>query len=76
MFHGEISHLDNQVDPITRTISVRALIDNTDHTLKSGLLMQVTLETNVRQSLVLADDLFRHRRFLPRRRSRCTSEEA
>lgn len=56
VFYGEISHIDNQVDPTTRTISVRALIDNTDHTLKSGLLMQVTLETNVRQALVIPEE--------------------
>lgn len=56
VFDGEILHIDNQVDPITRTISVRALIDNADHSLKSGLLMQVTLETNVRQSLVIPEE--------------------
>ena len=56
VFYGEISHIDNQVDPITRAIRVRALIENTDHTLKSGLLMQVTLETNVRQALVIPEE--------------------
>jgi len=56
VFYGEISHIDNQIDPITRTIGVRALIDNADHTLKSGLLMQVTLETNVRQTLVIPEE--------------------
>ena len=56
VFYGEISHIDNQVDPITRTIRLRALIDNTDHTLKSGLLMQITLETNVRQALVIPEE--------------------
>lgn len=52
VFDGEILHIDNQVDPVTRTISVRALIDNADHSLKSGLLMQITLETNVRQAVI------------------------
>lgn len=56
VFYGEILHIDNQVDPITRTISVRALIDNADHSLKSGLLMHVTLETNVRQALVIPEE--------------------
>lgn len=56
VFYGEISHIDNQVDPITRTISVRALIDNADHSLKPGLLMQVTLKTNVRQALVIPEE--------------------
>jgi len=56
VFYGEILHIDNQVNPITRTISLRALIDNPDHSLKSGLLMHVTLETNVRQSLVIPEE--------------------
>jgi membrane fusion protein (multidrug efflux system) len=56
VFYGEILHIDNQVDPITRTISVRALIDNADHSLKSGLLMQVTLETNIRQALIIPEE--------------------
>ena len=52
VFHGEIVQIDNQIDPTTRTIIVRALIDNADHRLRSGLLMQVVLEKNVRQALV------------------------
>jgi len=56
VFYGEILQIDNQVDPITRTISVRALIDNADHSLKSGLLMQVVLETNVRQALTIPEE--------------------
>lgn len=56
VFNGEVLQIDNQVDPITRTISARALIDNADHSLKSGLLMQVTLETNVRQALVIPEE--------------------
>ena len=56
VFYGEVSHLDNQVDPVTRTISVRALIDNADHSLKTGLLMQVTLEINVRQALMIPEE--------------------
>ncbi len=56
VFHGEILHIDNQIDPITRSIMVRALIDNTDHRLKPGLLMQITLETNIRQALVIPEE--------------------
>jgi len=56
VFYGEISHIDNKVDPITRTISVRTLIKNDEHSLKSGLLMQVTLDTNVRKALVVPEE--------------------
>ena len=55
-FHGEIAHIDNHVDPVTRTITVRALIENADHRLKPGLLMQVTLAANIRQALVIPEE--------------------
>lgn len=56
LFHGKIAHIDNYVDPVTRTITVRALIDNLDHRLKPGLLMHVILQTNVRQTLVIPEE--------------------
>ncbi|WP_309497125.1 efflux RND transporter periplasmic adaptor subunit [Sulfurovum sp.] len=56
VFYGEISQINNQVDPVTRTIRVRAIIDNVGHGLKSGLLMQIVLETNVRKALVIPEE--------------------
>ena len=56
IFYGEILHIDNAVDSMTRSINVRALIPNDDYKLKSGLLMQIALETNVRQALVIPEE--------------------
>lgn len=50
-FEGEIVSLDSRIDPITRTVLVRAMVPNPGLRLRSGLLMQVLLENNARQSL-------------------------
>ncbi|CAA6828174.1 MAG: Probable Co/Zn/Cd efflux system membrane fusion protein [uncultured Sulfurovum sp.] len=56
VFHGKIAQVDNAIDPVTRTLRVRALIDNAEHTLKSGLLMHIVLEKNVREALVIPEE--------------------
>jgi membrane fusion protein (multidrug efflux system) len=55
-FTGEIVSLDSQIDPVTRTIVVRALIPNDDHLLKPGLLMSVELFSNARKSIVIPEE--------------------
>jgi membrane fusion protein (multidrug efflux system) len=55
-FTGEIASLDSQIDPVTRTIVVRALIPNDDHLLKPGLLMSVELFSNARRSIVIPEE--------------------
>jgi len=55
-FKGHISSLDSRIDPITRSLSARALLDNTDHKLKPGLLMQVKLQGRPRDSLVIPEE--------------------
>jgi membrane fusion protein (multidrug efflux system) len=54
-FEGEIRSIDSRVDPVTRSIQVRALIPNPDRTLKPGVLMQVTLLRNLRDGLVVPE---------------------
>jgi membrane fusion protein (multidrug efflux system) len=54
-FEGEIHSIDSRVDPVTRSIQVRALIPNADRTLKPGLLMQVELLRNPRESLAVPE---------------------
>jgi membrane fusion protein (multidrug efflux system) len=44
------------VDPITRSIKVRAILPNADRKLRPGLLMQVLLQKNPRQALVVAEE--------------------
>ena len=54
-FDGEIRSIDSRVDPVTRSIQVRALVPNPDRTLKPGVLMQVELLRNPRDALVIPE---------------------
>lgn len=54
-FEGEIRSVDSRVDPVTRSIQVRALIPNPDRTLKPGVLMQVELQRNPREGLAVPE---------------------
>lgn len=49
VFAGEIAQIDSRVDPITRTVTVRALIDNEAGELRPGQLMTVEVRREVRQ---------------------------
>ncbi len=52
---GRVASIDNQIDPITRAIKVRAILDNPQHELKQGMLMEVSLQTHARKSLVISE---------------------
>lgn len=54
-FKGTVASIDSQIDPVTRSIVVRAEIPNPYHILKPGLLMHVTLLSNQRQSILLPE---------------------
>jgi len=54
-FNGTVESIDTRIDPVTRTISVRALIPNPDEKLRPGLLMTVNLLRNERNALVVAE---------------------
>ncbi len=54
-FDGLIDSIDSRVDPLTRTVIVRALISNSEGKLLPGLLMQVDVMRNERQALVTAE---------------------
>lgn len=55
-FEGKVASLDSQIDPVTRSIIVRAIIANEDHVLKPGLLMSVELFSNPRESIVIPEE--------------------
>jgi len=55
-FEGEIRSTGSRVDPVTRTILVRADIPNPDRILKPGLLMKVELRSNPRDALVIPEE--------------------
>ena len=44
-FIGEVVAIDSRVDPVTRSVLIRAKIDNEDGRLRPGLLMTVRLQT-------------------------------
>ena len=56
VFKGTISGVDSRIDPITRAIEARAIIDNPDGVLKPGLLMKVELQKNPRQTIVIPEE--------------------
>ena len=60
VFEGVVRSVDSRVDPVTRSIQVRALIPNPDLSLKPGLLMQVDLLRNPREAMVVPEAALLH----------------
>lgn len=56
IFTGQVSSVDNTINPVTRSITVRARIPNDDHALKPGLLMTLKLQRGTRDALVIAEE--------------------
>ena len=55
-FTGEVRSIDSRIDPVTRTIVVRAEIPNPELLLKPGLLMSVELLSRQRESIVIPEE--------------------
>ena len=55
-FGGEVISIGSRIDPVTRSITVRALIDNQDRLLKPGLLMTAELLKNRRDAIVILEE--------------------
>jgi membrane fusion protein (multidrug efflux system) len=56
VFSGEIRGIDSRIDPVTRSIMVRAVIPNQENLLRPGLLMQVNLSKNQRRALTVPEE--------------------
>ena len=54
-FKGTVTSVGSRVDPVTRSITVRAEITNADRTLKPGMLMAVKLFRPERPALVIPE---------------------
>lgn len=54
-FEGEIQSIDSRVDQLTRSILVRARVDNEDGRLRPGMLLRVSLLRSVDETLVLPE---------------------
>ncbi len=54
-FKGAVAAVDNRIDPTTRSVNVRAEIDNSDLRLRPGMLMVVDLLKDARESLMVPE---------------------
>ena len=52
---GEVKSIDSRIDPVTRSIQVRAVLPNPDGSIIPGILMQVDLLRNTRKALVIPE---------------------
>jgi membrane fusion protein (multidrug efflux system) len=55
-FAGRVSAIDSRIDPVTRSITVRALINNPERVLRPGMLMTVDLQMAESMSLLLPEE--------------------
>ena len=55
-FAGQIATLDSRVDPITRSVTVRALIDNPERLLRPGMLLVVIVTGQERTALRIPEE--------------------
>lgn len=55
VFTGRVSSIDTRIDPVTRSVSVRATMDNPDGRLRPGMFMTVTLTRAEGEALMLPE---------------------
>lgn len=55
-FTGTVTAVDNAIDPVTRSVRVRALVPNTDGLLKAGMFINVTLLADPREALSVPEE--------------------
>lgn len=56
LFDGEIATLDNAIDPVTRSVRVRATIPNPEQILLSGMFMEIVLTANPHMGLAIPEE--------------------
>ena len=54
-FKGVVTAIDTRVDPVSRTITVRALMPNTDNRLRAGMFLTVTVLKEDVESLLIPE---------------------
>ena len=55
-YRGVIRSVDTRVDPITRSILVRAVIQNTDYTLRPGMQMSAQITSQPQNALLIPEE--------------------
>lgn len=56
MFEGVVSTIDSRIDPVTRSVIVRAEISNKDNALRPGLLMRVEVINRAWDAIGVAEE--------------------
>jgi len=56
VFQGEVAFVDTRVDPVTRTVTVRALLPNEDGRLRPGMFLTVSLLKQDLKALVIPEE--------------------
>jgi membrane fusion protein (multidrug efflux system) len=55
-FSGQVTNIESRVDPITRSIIVRAELPNPDRVLRQGMFMTVSLQGDVAPTLLVPEE--------------------
>ena len=55
-FSGTLVSLDSRVNPVTRMISGRVIVDNPDYLLKTGLLMRVNIAAEEKPAILIPEE--------------------
>lgn len=55
-FRGTVETIGSRVDPVTRAVAVRALIQNPEHLIRPGMLFQVDLIQSRRSTLTVPEE--------------------
>lgn len=55
-FEGQVTNIESRVDPITRSIRVRAELPNPDRILRQGMFMTVSLQGDVTPTLLVPEE--------------------
>lgn len=56
VFAGRVASVDSRVDPQTRSVTVRALVPNTDGRLKPGMFLNVRMSRGTADGLVVPEE--------------------
>jgi len=56
VFNGEVAFIDTRVDPVTRTVIVRAVLPNEEGRLRPGMFLTVSLLKQEAQALVIPEE--------------------
>lgn len=54
-FQGQISAISSRLDKVTRSFTVRAIFNNQENKLRSGMLLQLNVETKAAEALVIPE---------------------